>query len=187
MAAEDTDEFQKELIGLFVQEAREWLQSIHVALDELQQGPSPERHTKLIHTISTRIREDRAQRVPNLDKLQKNARRVQELEATLHAERQAATQLVEQMTELEQTLAAEREKNKVLAVRAHETESASQKIHEFETSLQMAQERNNLLAKRMVETEQGAEQATKRFDEMARKLGEIAGLASQLGSGKRRP
>jgi hypothetical protein len=50
----------------------------------------------------------------------------------------------------------------------------------------MEREQNSLLAKRMTETEQEAELATKRFEEMAKKLGEIAGLASQLGSGKRR-
>lgn len=53
MAADTEDDFQKELIDLFAQEAREWLQNIHVALDELQQGPAPELHTKLIGTIST--------------------------------------------------------------------------------------------------------------------------------------
>jgi len=31
-----------------------------------------------------------------------------------------------------------------------------------------------------------AQQATRRFEEMAKKLGEIAGLASQLGSGSKR-
>ena len=51
MAADTTDDFQKELVDLFVQEAHEWLQNIHVALDELQQGPAPERHAKLIGTI----------------------------------------------------------------------------------------------------------------------------------------
>jgi len=51
MAADATDDFQKELVDLFVQEAQEWLQNIHVALDELQQGPAPERHAKLIETI----------------------------------------------------------------------------------------------------------------------------------------
>lgn len=51
MAADITDDFQKELVDLFVQEAHEWLQNIHVALDELQQGPAPERHAKLIGTI----------------------------------------------------------------------------------------------------------------------------------------
>jgi hypothetical protein len=56
MAADTTeDDFQKELVDLFVQEAQEWLQNIHVALDELQQGPVPERHVKLIETISAGV------------------------------------------------------------------------------------------------------------------------------------
>jgi hypothetical protein len=51
MGADTTDDFQKELVDLFVQEAHEWLQNIHVALDELQQGPAPEQHAKLIEII----------------------------------------------------------------------------------------------------------------------------------------
>lgn len=49
------DDFQHELIDLFVQEAHEWLQQIHVALDELQQGPPPDRHVKLVETIKAGI------------------------------------------------------------------------------------------------------------------------------------
>ena len=55
MAADTLDDFQKELIKLFVQEAHEWLQNIHVALDELQQNPVPERHAKLIRAISAGV------------------------------------------------------------------------------------------------------------------------------------
>jgi chemotaxis protein histidine kinase CheA len=55
MAVDPQDDFQKELVDLFVQEAHEWLQNIHVALDELQQGPEPERHAKLIETISAGV------------------------------------------------------------------------------------------------------------------------------------
>ena len=55
MAADTLDDFQKELVELFVQEAHEWLQNIHVALDELQQNPAPERHAKLIGTISAGV------------------------------------------------------------------------------------------------------------------------------------
>ena len=133
--------------------------------------------------------------------------RVQELEAALHAERQAATQLVQQMTEMEksvtrsqelaQALAQEQERTSALtrrvveseqlAARSPEAERASQKAQEFEALLQTERERNSLLARRVSETEQASELATKRFEEMATKLGEIAGLASQLGSGKRRP
>jgi DNA anti-recombination protein RmuC len=72
-------------------------------------------------------------------------------------------------------------------VRVSEADRASQKAQEFETLLQTERERNSLLARRVSETEQASEQATKRFEEMATKLGEIAGLAAQLGSGKRRP
>ena len=45
----------KEVIAAFVQEAHEWLQQIHVALDELQQGPHPDRHVTLAHTIKSGI------------------------------------------------------------------------------------------------------------------------------------
>ena len=55
MAADTLDDFQKELVELFVQEAHEWLQNIHVALDELQQNPAPERHAKLIEAISAGV------------------------------------------------------------------------------------------------------------------------------------
>jgi chemotaxis protein histidine kinase CheA len=51
MAADTPDDFRKELVDLFVQEAHEWLQNMHVALDELQQNPAPERHAELIGAI----------------------------------------------------------------------------------------------------------------------------------------
>lgn len=52
MPVESTDEFQRALTNVFVQEAKEWLQEIHVALDELQQAPPPDRHVLLAHTIN---------------------------------------------------------------------------------------------------------------------------------------
>ena len=55
MAVDTTDIFRKEPVNLFVLEAKEWLQNIHVALDELQQSPAPERHAKLIKTISAGV------------------------------------------------------------------------------------------------------------------------------------
>jgi hypothetical protein len=55
MSVDAGDDFQKELVDLFVQEAHEWLQNIHVALDELQQGPAPDRHQKLIEIISAGV------------------------------------------------------------------------------------------------------------------------------------
>ena len=55
MPVETEDGFQKELVELFVQEAHEWLQQIHVALDELQQAPESERHRSLAQTIKVGI------------------------------------------------------------------------------------------------------------------------------------
>ena len=55
MSGNTSDEFQKELVDLFVQEAHEWLQNIHVALDELQQAPPPERHAKLVSTLTAGV------------------------------------------------------------------------------------------------------------------------------------
>lgn len=55
MSGDTSDEFQNELVDLFVQEAHEWLQNIHVALDEIQQGPPPERHAVLINTLTAGV------------------------------------------------------------------------------------------------------------------------------------
>jgi chemotaxis protein histidine kinase CheA len=55
MSVETEDAFQKELVELFVQEAQEWLQQIHVALDELQQAPPSERHRALAQTIKVGV------------------------------------------------------------------------------------------------------------------------------------
>lgn len=55
MSAELEGASPKEVIAAFVQEAHEGLQQIHVALDELQQGPHPDRHVTLAHTIKSGI------------------------------------------------------------------------------------------------------------------------------------
>ncbi|MEO8338674.1 MAG: response regulator [Nitrospirota bacterium] len=164
----------------------------------------------LVESLGERVRElemalqkerdERAEEVACLTELQKNASRAKELEEALHAERQAATQLVEQITEMEQgatrsqmlaqefaqALAAEQETSKGLAVRLSDAERALENATQNDTLLQTERERNSLLMKRVSESEHASEQATNRFEEMARKLGEIAELASQLGNGKRR-
>jgi len=177
-------------------------------IEELESLLSVERERTAEVTQQASVAESLRARVQELEaELQGKVSREQELEATLHAERQAAGQLVEQMTAmegaatrsqesaqqladrvstLERALEAEQEQSKDLAMRLPEAERASQKAQEFEALLQTERERNSLLARRVSETEQASELANKRFEEMATKLGEIAGLASQLGSGKRR-
>lgn len=52
MDAEQTqDDFQRELIELFGQEAQEWLVQIHSALTELESQPDSERHAQLVDVI----------------------------------------------------------------------------------------------------------------------------------------
>lgn len=142
-------------------------------------------------------RESAVQQATRLADLQMNVNRVPELEAALYTERQTGLQLAQHMTELEgevartqelsQALAAEQERNKDLNVRLTEAQRDSQKVQEIETLFQAERERNSLLARRVFEAEQASGLATKRFEEVAVKLGEIAGWASQLGSGKRQP
>ena len=177
-------------------------------IEELESLLSSERKRTAEVTQQASVAESLRARVQELEaELQEKANRAQELEAALHAERQAAGQLVEQMTAmesaatrsqesaqqlagrvstLERALEAEQKKSKDLAMCVPEVERASQKAQEFEALLQTERERNSLLARRVSETEQASELANRRFEEMATKLGEIAGLASQLGSGKRR-
>lgn len=45
------DDFQKELIELFGQEAQEWLVQIHAALVELERLPDSDRHSQLIDAV----------------------------------------------------------------------------------------------------------------------------------------
>jgi CheY-like chemotaxis protein len=142
-------------------------------------------------------REGAVQQATRLAELQANVNRIPELETALYNERQTALQLAQHMTELEgevtrtqelsQALAAEQDRNKDLGARLSEAQRTSQKVQEIETLFQAERERNGLLARRVFEAEQASGLATKRFEEVAVKLGEIAGWASQLGSGKRQP
>ena len=123
--------------------------------------------------------------------------RVAQLEAELDAERAAEAQLVQQLSdmetaaasaaqaaqqavELQAALAAERQKG---AVSLQGKEEAQAKVRELHGILAAERERNAALLRRVTESEQTALNATRRLEEMIRKLGEIAGLASQLGKG----
>ncbi|MDO9117979.1 MAG: response regulator [Nitrospira sp.] len=93
---------------------------------------------------------------------------------------------VQRLRDLETQLAAATQATHAKESRIQELEAVVAAAHEFETLLATERERNAVLARRVSESEQSAEQSMKRFEDMARKLGEIAGLASQLGGGKGR-
>lgn len=129
-------------------------------------------------------REAAEQLVQQIADLEKTSARAQEATAQLLSEQKQVAELQEQVKMLETELAAEQQKHTETTGRLQEVEKTVAKVQELEGLLVAERERNGVLSQRVVETEQMAETATKRFEEMARKLGEIAGLASQLGSGK---
>ncbi|SLM49688.1 putative Response regulator [Nitrospira japonica] len=154
---------------------------------------------KRVHELEAALHEEQnraEQHTQRIAELQKAAERAREFESALQAERQAATQLVEQMNAMEKALARSQETAQQLAREQQRSEELSQQLHEIggvvtkakelEDLLQTERERNAVLTRHVSETEQSAQQATKRFEEMAKKLGEIAGLASQLGNSVRR-
>lgn len=141
-------------------------------------------------------RQAAAQLVEQMTQMEQAVTRSQELVQQLAQEQERTSDLTRRVAEseqvtarvrtLEELFATEQQRSKDLAVRLSEAERASHIGSENDALLQTERERNGLLVKRVSEAEQEAEQATKRFEEMAIKLGEIAGLASQLRNGKRR-
>jgi hypothetical protein len=89
------------------------------------------------------------------------------------------------VAELTGTLATERETAALLMTQVKQLEAASRRAHELDLALASEGERSMQLMKRATDAEYAAEQSNRRFEDMARKLGEIAGLASQLGNAKR--
>jgi len=123
-------------------------------------------------------------------------RQVKQADASMTAERARVGELserlaeaergVQRLSDLENQLAVVTEVGIAKESRIHELEKMVAAAQEFEKLLATERDRNAALARRVSESEQSAEQSMKRFEDMARKLGEIAGLASQLGSGKGR-
>jgi chromosome segregation ATPase len=104
---------------------------------------------------------------------------IEQVDADLaHAKPKAA-----KVPELEQALASAREHAERLAAELAETKPKADRLPDLEHALAAERERSDMLSRRISEAEHAAEQSAKRLEDMARKLGEIAGLASKLGSG----
>lgn len=141
-------------------------------------------------------RQAATQLVQQMTALEKTASRVQEMTQQLAKEQQQAAELTRRLNESERTaervavheqeVAEAKRKVTELTVRLSEAERDRAKVSEADGLLQTERDRNAALARRVAEAEQATVQANKRFEEMAKKLGEIAGLASQLGNGTRR-
>lgn len=110
--------------------------------------------------------------------LEQEAARAKELDATLIAER-------ERSAHFETALSSERQQAAVFLQQVTELEQAVNRARELDAVLAGERERSTQLAKRATEAEQLANQSNRRLEDMARKLAEIAGLASQLGNSHR--
>lgn len=124
------------------------------------------------------------QLVQQLADLEGISAKLKDTEVRLATDQQQIVDLQHARASLEAELSTERKKETETAERIQELEKVTARIPELEGLLVSERERNGVLAQRVLEAEQSAESATKRFEELVRKLGEIAGLASQLGSGK---
>jgi CheY-like chemotaxis protein len=160
---------------------------------ELQRHAS---HSQELESTLHAERQAAAQLVEQMTEMEQALARAQDVTQQLAEAQERISDLTRRVAEseqitarvrtLEELLASEQQQSKDLALRLTEAERASHKVSESDGLLRTERERNGLLVKRVSEAEHAAEQATKRLEEMAIKLGEIAGLASQLGNGKRR-
>jgi chromosome segregation ATPase len=124
------------------------------------------------------------QLVQQLSDLEQVSARVKESETRLADHQHEIAELQQTRASLEADLLTERKHASETVQRLQELERAAARIPELEQLLAVERDRNGELSERALEAEQSAESATRRFEELVRKLGEIAGLASQLGSGK---
>ena len=124
------------------------------------------------------------QLVQQLADLEGLSAKVQDTETRLASEQQRIVELQHTRALLEAELSTERKKGSESAERMQELERSAARVQELEGLLNSESQRTGVLQQRVLDAEQSAESATKRFEEMVRKLGEIAGLASQLGSGR---
>ena len=170
------------------------------------------RHAARVIELEAHLAAERGaatQLVQQLTTLEHIERRAHELETTLASEREEAEACRQRSAEFETcaarvpaleealaqerariatldgVLAAERETMALVTTRVKEMEISVQRAKELDLALAEERERSMQLMSRATEAEQAAEQSNRRFEDMARKLGEIAGLASQLGNGKR--
>ncbi len=124
-----------------------------------------------------------AQLVQELTELEVAAAHGKNAEAMLAHEMQRAAGFEEKARAAEASLVVVQARVKELTEIADSAEHITRRTGELEALLEAERERNAVLVNRVSDTEQVAVSATKRLEEMVRKLGEIAGLASQFGKG----
>lgn len=137
-----------------------------------------------LESALTTEREAAEQLVQQLSDLEQVSMKLKDAESRCAEEARRAEQFQQQSAGLEAALAVEHEKVADLSRQLEEAHTDATKVQELEKLIATERDRNGILTRRVADAEQAAEGATRRFEEMARKLAEIAGLASQLGNGK---
>jgi len=161
---------EQDTVSVFKQEALNW-QKASSRIAELESALNTEQAAA----------EQLVQQLADLEQVSIKAR---EVEAKLASVERQEADLRQKIQDLEVELSEERQKGSETMGQLHELEKVATRVQELEGLLTEERDRNGMLARRVVEAEQAAESATKRLEEMARKLSEIAGLASQLGNGR---
>ncbi len=161
------------------------LKSEHDVVNSLKQNAqvTSNRAAELESSLSAE-REAAEQLVQQLSELEGVSVKLKDAEARLANDQQRIVEHQQARASLEAELLTERKGGSETAQRLQELERAAKRVQELEGMLAAESERNEVLRQRVQESEQSAESATKRFEDLVRKLGEIAGLASQLGSGR---
>ena len=161
---------EQDAVNAFKQEAANW-QKASGRIAELESALHAERSAA-------------EQLVQQLADLEQVANKARDLEARLVSAEQRGTDLHRTIQDLEVELLTERRKGEETIGKLHELEKVAMKVQEMERLLTAERDHNGMLARQVAEAEQAAENATKRLEEMARKLSEIAELASQLGNAR---
>lgn len=161
---------KQDAVDAFTQEAENW-QKASGRIAELESALHAERAAA-------------EQLVQQLAELEQRLIRAKDIEAKLANAEREGVEFHQRIQDLEAELLTERRKGEETMGQLHELERVATKVQEMEGLLTAERDRNGILSQRVVEAEQAAENATKRLEDMARKLSEIAGLASQLGNGR---
>lgn len=147
----------------------------------VQQITTLEHAEQRAHELETTLANEREQ----AEACRKQGAALEELAARVPVLEEALEHERARIAELDGILATERETAALVMTQVKQLEEAVQRAHDLDLALAGERERSMQLTKRATEAEHVAEQSNRRFEDMARKLGEIAGLASQLGNGKR--
>ncbi|NGZ59258.1 MAG: hypothetical protein CV081_01980 [Nitrospira sp. LK265] len=161
---------EQEAVDVFKQDAVNW-QKTSVRVVELESALHAERAAA-------------EQLVQQLVELEQVSIKLRDVEAKLANAEEQGRELHQKVQDLDVELSTERRKREETMGQLQELERVTTRVQEMEGVLTAERDRNGMLARQVVEAEQAAEGATKRLEEMARKLSEIAGLASQLGHGR---